>query len=58
MGYPKSYYLYNDVGAAPVPELSGTVPLTVFSMFQLMFAIVTAALIAGSLAERVDFHAW
>ena len=27
-------------------------------MFQLMFAIITAALIAGSLAERVNFHSW
>jgi ammonium transporter, Amt family len=59
MGYPATYYLYNNVGAANDDgNLSGKVPITVFSMFQLMFAIVTAALIAGSLAERIDFHAW
>ena len=58
MGYPKTYYLYANVGALPDESLAAGIPLTVFSMFQLMFAIITPALIVGSLAERVDFHAW
>ena len=58
LGYPKTYYMYNNVGANPDPDLSPTIPLTVFSMFQLMFAIITAALISGSLAERVNFNGW
>ena len=38
--------------------LNGTIPDFLFSMFQLMFAIITAALISGGLAERVDFKAY
>lgn len=38
--------------------LNGTVPDYLFSMFQLMFAIITAALISGGFAERVSFKAY
>mgnify|MGYP006425776859 FL=1 len=38
--------------------LSGTIPEYLFSMFQLMFAIITAALISGGMVERVDFKAY
>src|SRR5512140_2171800 len=38
-------------------SLSGTIPETVFAMFQLTFAIITPALIIGSFAERVGFGA-
>ena len=38
--------------------LSGTIPEYLFSMFQLMFAIITAPLISGVMAERVDFKAY
>jgi len=38
--------------------LSGTIPEYLFSMFQLMFAIITVALISGGMAERVDFKAY
>jgi Amt family ammonium transporter len=37
--------------------LAPTIPETVYSMFQLTFAIITAALIAGSFAERMKFSA-
>ncbi|MEV5438141.1 ammonium transporter [Streptomyces sp. NPDC052682] len=41
-------------------ELWGTynIPLLVFMVFQLMFAIITPALISGALADRVKFSAW
>ncbi|MFI7386986.1 ammonium transporter [Streptomyces sp. NPDC049813] len=35
-----------------------TVPVYVFAVFQLMFAIITPALISGALADRVKFTAW
>lgn len=35
-----------------------TIPLFVFASFQLMFAILTPALISGALADRVKFSAW
>src|SRR5437016_1316699 len=37
--------------------LAPTIPETVYSMFQLTFAIITAALIAGAFAERMKFSA-
>lgn len=58
IGYPATFYMYNDVGPNPHPMLAPTIPLVIFSMFQLMFAIITPALIAGSLAERINFQAW
>jgi Amt family ammonium transporter len=39
-------------------DLNGTIPDYLFCMFQLMFAIITAALISGGMAERVKFSAY
>ena len=38
-------------------SVSGSIPETVFSMFQLTFAIITPALIVGAFAERMKFSA-
>ena len=38
--------------------LAGTLPATVFVAFQLMFAIITVALISGAVADRLKFGAW
>jgi len=40
-----------------VASLSGTIPETVFMMFQMTFAIITPALIVGAVAERIKFSA-
>jgi Amt family ammonium transporter len=40
-----------------VESLSGTIPETVFMMFQMTFAIITAALITGAFADRMKFSA-
>jgi Amt family ammonium transporter len=45
------------VGAAPDPDYAGTIPLQTFMIYQLMFAIITPALIAGAFAERMKFSA-
>ncbi len=37
--------------------MSGTIPETVFAMFQLTFAIITPALVVGAFAERMKFSA-
>lgn len=58
LGYPKTYYMFNNVGAALNAALASNISLTTFSMFQFMFAIITPGLIAGSLAERVHFRSW
>ncbi|GAA2805483.1 ammonium transporter [Kitasatospora sp. CM 4170] len=39
-------------------DLAGTIPVTAFSAFQLMFAIITPALISGAVADRAKFTAW
>jgi Amt family ammonium transporter len=38
--------------------VAGTVPMFAFAMFQLMFAAITAALLAGAVADRTKFWSW
>jgi len=45
------------VGAAPNPDYAATIPEQTFMVYQLMFAIITPALIAGAFAERMKFSA-
>ena len=47
-----------DVGLGNEIFSANPIPDTVFLMFQLMFAIITPALIAGAVAERMKFTAW
>jgi len=47
----------NNVGAAPNPGYSSTIPELLYFAFQLKFAAITPALIIGALAERVRFKA-
>ncbi|CKE42830.1 ammonium transporter [Bacillus paranthracis] len=48
----------NGVSYAPNPDYSSTIPHNLFMMFQLMFAILTPALISGAFAERMRFSAF
>jgi ammonium transporter, Amt family len=43
------------VGAEPNPDYAGTIPQSTFMIYQLMFAIITPALITGATAERMKF---
>jgi len=45
------------VGAAPDADYSSTIPQQTYMVFQLMFAIITPALITGAFAERMKFSA-
>jgi Amt family ammonium transporter len=45
----------NDVGAASNPDYAATIPASVFMIFQMMFAIITPALIIGGFADRMKF---
>ena len=45
------------VGAAPEADYSSTIPQQTFMIYQLMFAIITPALITGAFAERMKFSA-
>ena len=45
------------VGAQPDPDYAATIPLQTYMIYQLMFAIITPALITGAFAERMKFSA-
>ena len=47
--------LLRGVGAMPNADYAGTIPQTTFMIYQLMFAIITPALITGATAERMRF---
>ena len=57
-GNPLQHFLLRGVGAAPNPDYAATVPAQSFMLFQMMFAIITPALISGAVAERMKFSAW
>jgi len=46
------------VGFTPNPDYAATVPHQAFMAFQMMFAVITPALITGAFAERVSFKAY
>jgi Amt family ammonium transporter len=57
VGSPTIDWMLNNVSSAPNSNYSYWVSENVFSMFQLMFAIITPALIIGAVAERMKFKA-
>jgi len=48
----------SGVGATPNADYAATIPHSVFMIFQMMFAVITPALIIGAYAERVKFPAF
>lgn len=58
IGDPRTYFMFKGVGGATHADLAPTIPLILFAMFQLKFAVITPALITGSFAERVRFSAY
>src|SRR2546428_8904084 len=49
---------FRGVGGDPDPAYAATIPLQAHAMFQLMFAIITPALISGAIVERMRFRAY
>jgi len=58
MGNPFTYFMLDGVGGAPNPDYAATVPQQTFMLFQMMFAIITPALISGAVAERIKFKGY
>jgi ammonium transporter, Amt family len=58
IGNPATFFMFTRVGALTHPDLAPTIPLVLFALFQLKFAIITPALITGSFAERVRFTSY
>nr|MBP7472602.1 ammonium transporter [Prevotella sp.] len=64
IGNPLSFFMFQNVGAGtyitPTGKILGgaTIPLALYALFQMKFAIITPSLITGSFAERVRFSAY
>jgi Amt family ammonium transporter len=58
VGNPLTYFALQGVGAEPNPDYAGTIPQETFMLFQMMFAIITPALISGAMAERIKFSGY
>lgn len=61
IGNPMTHLFFKGV-ASGTPNLQGgatlTIPLLLFALFQLMFAIITPGLVVGAVAERIKFSAY
>jgi len=58
VGDPMSHLFYKGVMSGEPWVFAGSIPLSLFSLFQLMFAIITPALVVGAVAERVKFSSY
>ncbi|HTI99513.1 MAG TPA: ammonium transporter [Dongiaceae bacterium] len=58
VGNPLTYFMLHGVDGAPNAAYAATVPQESFMLFQMMFAIITPALISGAVAERIKFSAY
>ena len=64
IGNPLTYFMFKDVGihipvgSENLASLGLTIPLALYALFQMKFAIITPSLITGSFAERVHFSGY
>jgi Amt family ammonium transporter len=58
IGNPSTYAFYQGVKSGAPWPLANTIPLSLFSLFQLMFAIITPGLVVGAVAERIRFTSY
>lgn len=58
IGSPLTHFMYKDVASGEPWSLAPAIPKSLFSMFQLMFAIITPGLVVGAIAERMRFTAY
>lgn len=58
VGDPRTFFMFENVRMLPSEALASNIPLVLFAMFQLKFAIITPALITGSFAERINFNGY
>lgn len=58
IGDPRTFFMMKDTLGLASWSLMPTIPLILFAMFQLKFAVITPALITGAFAERIRFNAY
>jgi len=57
-GNPMEFFMFTGVLESKPWSLAPTIPLALFALFQLKFAIITPALITGSFSERIKFTSY
>ncbi|MCX6210116.1 MAG: ammonium transporter, partial [Bacteroidetes bacterium] len=58
IGNPFTHLFFKDIVAGKPWGGAPTIPLLLFSLFQLMFAIITPGLVVGAVAERIKFSSY
>src|SRR6195952_1522939 len=58
VGNPMTHFMFKGVNSGTPWVFMPTVPLTLFALFQLMFAIITPGLVVGAVAERIKFTSY
>lgn len=58
IGNPLTHLFFKDVESGAPWPLAPTIPVTLFALFQLMFAIITPGLVVGAVAERIRFTSY
>jgi len=58
IGNPSAHLFFKGVNSGAPWSLGPTIPLTLFALFQLMFAIITPGLVVGAVAERIRFTSY
>ncbi len=58
VGNPLDHFMFKGVLDGKPWSLAPTIPLIVFAFFQLKFAVITPALVTGSMAERINFKSY
>jgi Amt family ammonium transporter len=58
IGNPASHLFFKGINSGAPWSLAPTIPLTLFALFQLMFAIITPGLVVGAVAERIRFTSY
>ncbi len=58
IGNPTTFFMMKGMVGNAVWPLAPTIPLVLFAMFQLKFAVITPALITGAFAERIRFNSY
>ncbi|MET3112650.1 Amt family ammonium transporter [Pedobacter sp. CG_S7] len=58
IGNPLTFAFFQNVNSGASWAGAPTIPLTLFALFQLMFAIITPGLVVGAVAERIRFTSY
>ena len=58
IGNPSTHLFFKGVISGAPWSLAPTIPLSLFALFQLMFAVITPGLVVGAVAERIRFTAY